>query len=61
MSYAVQWVRSLAFIIVSYALMAVMGILFLPYALVANDGAAKTCRSVCMFEIGNQQSEATKI
>ncbi len=44
MTYAVQWVRSLAFAIVSYVLMAVMGIVFLPYALLTRDGAMNTCK-----------------
>ncbi|MCF7699259.1 lysophospholipid acyltransferase family protein [Loktanella sp. M215] len=44
MSYALQWVRSLAFAIVMYLLMAVMGILFLPYAMIDRDGAMKTCK-----------------
>ncbi len=44
MSYYIQWLRSLAFSIVSYGLMAVMGILFLPYALSTRDGAMNTCK-----------------
>ncbi|SHF57793.1 1-acyl-sn-glycerol-3-phosphate acyltransferase [Loktanella atrilutea] len=44
MTDALQWIRSLVFTIVMYLLMAVMGIVFLPYALIARDGAMKTCR-----------------
>jgi 1-acyl-sn-glycerol-3-phosphate acyltransferase len=44
MSYALQWLRSLVFSIMMYILMAVMGILFLPYALINRDGARNTCR-----------------
>lgn len=43
MSYAIQWLRSLLFSIVMYILMAVMGIVFLPYALIHPRGAANTC------------------
>ncbi|RYH01383.1 1-acyl-sn-glycerol-3-phosphate acyltransferase [Salipiger sp. IMCC34102] len=44
MRYALQWMRSLVFSAVSYLLMAVMGIVFLPYALLHADGARNTCQ-----------------
>ena len=44
MSEAIQWVRSLLFSLTIYVLMAIMGIVFLPYALLTRDGAMKTCK-----------------
>ena len=44
MSHAVQWIRSGLFILTIYPLMAVMGVVFLPYALLHPDGARNTCR-----------------
>ena len=44
MSDAIQWVRSLIFSLTIYVLMAIMGIVFLPYALLTRDGAMNTCK-----------------
>ena len=44
MSYAIQWVRSLLFTLTIYPLMALTGLVCLPYALVHPDGARNTCR-----------------
>ncbi|MFZ3581379.1 lysophospholipid acyltransferase family protein [Loktanella sp. DJP18] len=44
MTYAVQWTRSLLFSLTIYVLMAIVGIVFLPYALVVRDGAMNTCK-----------------
>ena len=44
MSYALQWTRSLLFSLTIYVLMAIMGIVFLPYALLTRDGAMNTCK-----------------
>ncbi|SEM75984.1 1-acyl-sn-glycerol-3-phosphate acyltransferase [Loktanella fryxellensis] len=44
LAYGVQWLRSLAFTVVIYAMMAVVGVLFLPYALLTRDGAMNTCK-----------------
>ena len=44
MTYALQWVRSLLFGVTIYVLMGVMGIVFLPYALLTRDGAMHTCK-----------------
>ncbi len=42
---AIQWVRSLIFMIVIYAWMLILGIVFLPYALFSKRGAALACRT----------------
>ncbi|WP_372570850.1 lysophospholipid acyltransferase family protein [Ruegeria jejuensis] len=41
---AVQWLRSLVFTIVMYLWMAVLGILFSPYALISRNGALYACK-----------------
>ena len=40
-----QWVMSLLFIVQAYAMMAVMGLLFAPWAIVSAEGARFACRS----------------
>ncbi|NOD76548.1 MULTISPECIES: 1-acyl-sn-glycerol-3-phosphate acyltransferase [unclassified Ruegeria] len=42
---AVQWVRSLVFMIVIYAWMLILGIVFLPYALFSKRGALRACKT----------------
>ncbi|NOE19885.1 1-acyl-sn-glycerol-3-phosphate acyltransferase [Ruegeria atlantica] len=42
---AVQWVRSLIFMIVIYAWMLILGIVFLPYALFSKAGALRACKT----------------
>jgi len=44
---AVQWVRSLVFVVFIYAMMPVLGILFLPWALFSRRGALAACRAWC--------------
>lgn len=44
MSYAVQWLRSLAFTIQAYGMMAVMAVAFLPWALIDRRGAFAAVR-----------------
>ncbi|MEO0676246.1 MAG: lysophospholipid acyltransferase family protein [Pseudomonadota bacterium] len=41
----IQWLRSLIFVIVIYAMMLVMGIVFLPWALVSPKGARFACKT----------------
>lgn len=41
---ALQWLRSLVFTIVMYVWMAVLGILFSPYALLSRNGALHACK-----------------
>ncbi|SDC67357.1 lysophospholipid acyltransferase family protein [Ruegeria marina] len=40
----VQWLRSLIFVVVIYLWMAVLGLVFTPYALVSKRGALKACK-----------------
>ncbi|MGR3271947.1 1-acyl-sn-glycerol-3-phosphate acyltransferase [Thalassococcus profundi] len=49
MAYAVQWVRSLIFIVNVYVSIAVVGILLFPWALVSRRGAWVACSSVCRY------------
>ncbi len=45
MGYALQWVRSLLFIIQMYLAMAVYGLVYLPLAILRRDGALRACRA----------------
>ncbi|WP_109312913.1 1-acyl-sn-glycerol-3-phosphate acyltransferase [Ruegeria sp. AU67] len=45
MATAVQWVRSLIFMIVIYAWMLILGIVFAPYALFTKRGALQACKT----------------
>ncbi|RKT32101.1 1-acyl-sn-glycerol-3-phosphate acyltransferase [Roseovarius halotolerans] len=49
MSHALQWTRSLLFVINIYVMMGVMGILFFPWALVSRRGALTACQSWCRW------------
>lgn len=49
MSHAVQWVRSLIFVINIYAMMGIIGILFFPWAVVSRRGAQAACHSWCRW------------
>jgi len=49
MSAAVQWLRSLVFVGQIYLMMAVMGIVFLPWALVSRHGALAACHMWCRW------------
>ncbi|MCV2888061.1 lysophospholipid acyltransferase family protein [Ruegeria aquimaris] len=40
----VQWLRSLVFVVLIYLWMAVLGLVFTPYALVSKRGALKACK-----------------
>jgi 1-acyl-sn-glycerol-3-phosphate acyltransferase len=40
----IQWLRSLVFLIIIYIWMAVLGVLFTPYALLAKQGARRACK-----------------
>ncbi len=44
MAQAFQWLRSFFFLIVIYAWMAVLGILFTPYAILSKRGALRACK-----------------
>ncbi len=43
----IQWLRSLVFVIQIYVAMAVLGILFAPWALVSSKGAFAACKTYC--------------
>ena len=49
MSYAVQWVRSLIFVVQMYAMMGVLGILFFPWAVFSRRGALTACKTYCWW------------
>lgn len=45
----VQWIRSLLFVVQMYLMMAVMGVLFFPWALIHKNGAFAACKSYCWW------------
>lgn len=45
----VQWLLSLIFIVQMYLAMAVIGLLWLPYALYSRDGAVSACHAFCRW------------
>jgi 1-acyl-sn-glycerol-3-phosphate acyltransferase len=47
----VQWLRSLAFNISMYLAMAVLAVVYLPYALFSREGAYKACHNFCRWVI----------
>ncbi len=49
MRYAVQWVRSLIFIAQMYLMMAVIGLVFFPWAAFSRRGALLACKSYCRW------------
>lgn len=49
MSHAVQWVRSLAFVVQIYVMMGVIGLVFLPWALFSRRGALLACKAWCRW------------
>lgn len=51
MRYALQWLLSLIFIIQMYIALAVVGLLYLPYALISRDGALAGCHAFCRWVI----------
>jgi len=48
---ALQWLLSLVFIIQMYVALAVVGILYLPYALISTEGALAACHAYCRWVI----------
>jgi 1-acyl-sn-glycerol-3-phosphate acyltransferase len=49
MAYAIQWVRSLFFVISVYVAIAVVGLGLFPWALVSRKGARAGCMTVCRY------------
>ena len=49
MAYAIQWVRSLIYVVSVYVAIAVVGIVLFPWALFSRRGAQAGCMSVCRY------------
>jgi 1-acyl-sn-glycerol-3-phosphate acyltransferase len=49
MRYAVQWLRSLIFVVQMYVMLPVIGLTFLPWALVSPRGARAGCMAYCRW------------
>lgn len=49
MSYAIQWIRSVLFIVQMYAMMPILSILFFPWALCSRKGALAACHAYCRW------------
>lgn len=49
MRYAVQWLRSLVFVVQMYLAMGMLGIVFLPWALLSRRGARIACKTYCRW------------
>lgn len=49
MRYAIQWLLSLIFIVQMYIALAVVGIVYLPYAIFSRDGALAACHAYCAW------------
>jgi 1-acyl-sn-glycerol-3-phosphate acyltransferase len=49
MKHAIQWVRSVIFIVQMYAMMPILGILFFPWALISRKGALTACQTYCRW------------
>ncbi|MBN8187007.1 lysophospholipid acyltransferase family protein [Salipiger thiooxidans] len=49
MGYAIQWLRSLVFLVAMYGGMAVIGILFFPWAMLSTHGARVACVTWCRW------------
>lgn len=49
MAYAWRWLRSFVFVLQIYLAMLVLGIVFLPYALLTPDGARRACKTYCRW------------
>ncbi len=50
-AHAVQWVRSLLFVVNIYGMMALMGLAFFPWALVSRRGALIGCKTWCRYTL----------
>ena len=49
MKVAVQWLRSLVFVVQMYVAMAVLAVLFFPWAVLSRRGAQVACRTFCRW------------
>ena len=50
-----QWLRSLVFNVCMYLAMAVLAIVYLPYALVSREGAYAACHTYCRWVIWSEK------
>lgn len=51
MTHAIQWLRSLVFILLMYGAMAVLAVAFLPWALASRRGAFAACHAFCRWVV----------
>lgn len=49
MRHALQWILSLVFILQMYLMMLLLGVLFLPWAMMSRDGALRACHIFCWW------------
>ncbi len=49
MAYAIQWLRSLIFNIMMYVVMAVLAVIYFPYALISPIGALRACHAYAAY------------
>ncbi|MHA6263393.1 lysophospholipid acyltransferase family protein [Arenibacterium sp. CAU 1754] len=49
MGQAIQWLRSLVFVVQMYLAMVVIGVIFAPYALISRNGAFAACKFYCRW------------
>ncbi|MBC7181546.1 MAG: 1-acyl-sn-glycerol-3-phosphate acyltransferase, partial [Roseovarius sp.] len=49
MSFAVQWVRSLLFVAQMYVMLPVVGLIYMPAAIVSRKGALAGCKAYCRW------------
>lgn len=49
MGYAIQWIRSLIFVGQMYLMMAVIGLLWAPWAMFSSKGARAGCKAYCVW------------
>jgi 1-acyl-sn-glycerol-3-phosphate acyltransferase len=49
MSHTIQWVRSLLFVVQMYVMMAVIGLIYFPWALISPKGARAGCKAFCRW------------
>ncbi|HBS48711.1 MAG TPA: 1-acyl-sn-glycerol-3-phosphate acyltransferase [Rhodobacteraceae bacterium] len=51
MAHALQWLRSLLYVVQVYLAMAVIGILFTPYAILSKRGARRACKTYARYAL----------
>lgn len=64
MRLAVRWILSLLFIVQMYAAMALLAVLYLPWAILSPDGALAACKAFCrwtLFSLGAMTGLRTEV